>query len=453
MAIKVLVFESDPSFAETLRAGLLEYGCEVSVVDDANSGLQAASRDKPELILLAIELPRMNGFSVCNKLKRDPALKDVPLIIMSSESTEETFEQHRRLRTRAEEYVHKPITFEDLVARIQPFVPLAKPSLPAPAPADEASPASEAAIVLDDDIEIEDAEVVETVEEAPEAPAAAAVEVEVEAEADADVTTSTRESTVDADVEDFAEQAFGALIDEPEIAPPSIRPPEEVEVRDSTPDADEVRREMLSDAAELAAQEAELGVAPEVVEETLDIEETEEVEVAEVEVAEAEVVPSQPPPAPSLPPSVAPPPVPAKLSSLRPSSLPPRAAELGDVGKYREELEKARARSKELEEEVRRAKARVDELEEVGRRGAGKDVEVQRLQRELDDVKAKLASSGKGAGSAREFLDLREQLNKKDKEILDYKDQLSHKDKGLLALRDGGLVLEREKRPAGGPPG
>ena len=45
----------------------------------------------------------MNGFSVCNKLKRDPALKDVPLIIMSSESTEETFEQHRRLRTRAEE--------------------------------------------------------------------------------------------------------------------------------------------------------------------------------------------------------------------------------------------------------------------------------------------------------------------------------------------------------------
>ena len=101
MAIKVLVFESDPAFAETLRTGLLKYGCEVSVVDDANNGLQAASSNKPDLILLAIELPRMNGFSVCNKLKRDPALKDVPLIIMSSESTAETFEQHRRLRTRA----------------------------------------------------------------------------------------------------------------------------------------------------------------------------------------------------------------------------------------------------------------------------------------------------------------------------------------------------------------
>src|SRR3954469_20239132 len=125
MATKVLVFESDPTFAETLRTGLLNYGCQVSVVDDANNGLAAASREKPDLILLAIELPRMNGFSVCNKLKRDPALKDVPLIIMSSESTEETFEQHHRLRTRAEDYVHKPISFEDLVARAQAYVSLA----------------------------------------------------------------------------------------------------------------------------------------------------------------------------------------------------------------------------------------------------------------------------------------------------------------------------------------
>src|SRR5215207_5322083 len=147
MAIKVLVFESDPTFAETLRSGLMTYGCEVSVVDDANNGLQAAARDKPDLILLAIELPRMNGFSVCNKLKRDPALKDVPLIIMSSESTEETFEQHRRLRTRAEDYIHKPISFEDLVTRIQAYVSL-EPAVGAPS---ELAPPSEEAVELDDD--------------------------------------------------------------------------------------------------------------------------------------------------------------------------------------------------------------------------------------------------------------------------------------------------------------
>ena len=122
--MKVLVFEADAEFAKVVREGLTKAGCATTVVDEANVGLQAAAADKPDLILLSIELPRMNGFSVCNKLKRDPALKDVPLIIMSSDSTEETFEQHRRLRTRAEDYVHKPISFGDLVARARAFVSL-----------------------------------------------------------------------------------------------------------------------------------------------------------------------------------------------------------------------------------------------------------------------------------------------------------------------------------------
>src|SRR4051812_45658184 len=187
MGQKVLVFESDATFAGELRNELQKLGCSVQVVDDGNSGLSQASTSRPDLILLSIELPRMNGFSVCNKLKRDPALKDVPLIIMSSESTEETFEQHRRLRTRAEDYVHKPISFEDLVARAQAYVPL---TLGGSADA-EPAPVIEDDVEIEDDIEIEDAEVVE-----PSGP---------EVSDDAEASLSTHESTVDADVEDFAE--------------------------------------------------------------------------------------------------------------------------------------------------------------------------------------------------------------------------------------------------------
>src|SRR5688572_11438594 len=124
MSTKVLVFENDSGFAEELRSGLGRLGCETTVVDDANVGLQTAAQQKPDLILLAIELARMNGFSVCNKLKRDPSLKNVPLIIMSTESTDETFEQHKRLRTRADDYVHKPIGFGTLLSHIQAFVKL-----------------------------------------------------------------------------------------------------------------------------------------------------------------------------------------------------------------------------------------------------------------------------------------------------------------------------------------
>src|SRR3954470_18971808 len=125
MGQKVLVFESDATFAGELRAELMKLGCNVQVVDDGNAGLQQATTARPDLILLSIELPRMNGFSVCNKLKKDPSLKDVPLIIMSSESSDETFEQHRKLRTRAEDYVHKPIAFGELLQHINVFIPLA----------------------------------------------------------------------------------------------------------------------------------------------------------------------------------------------------------------------------------------------------------------------------------------------------------------------------------------
>src|ERR1044071_2954054 len=128
---KVLDFESDSAFAGELVGEFEKRGCAVTVVDDASVGLQTAASDKPDLILLTIALPRMNGFSVCNKLKRDPALKEVPLIILSSDSTEETFEQHRRLRTHAEDYVHKPVSFGDLLPRITKFVSLSEGAQPA----------------------------------------------------------------------------------------------------------------------------------------------------------------------------------------------------------------------------------------------------------------------------------------------------------------------------------
>jgi len=143
MLNKVLVFESDAAFAGELRNEFGYLGCATTVVDDGNVGLQQAVAERPDLILLAIELPRMNGFSVCNKLKKDPKLKEVPLIIMSSESSDETFDQHKKLRTRAEDYIHKPIAFGELLDHIRAFV--------------EVGPRvseREASIVIDDEIEV-----------------------------------------------------------------------------------------------------------------------------------------------------------------------------------------------------------------------------------------------------------------------------------------------------------
>ena len=149
MSKKVLIFESDAGFANELRGGFSRLGCDVTVVEDSTQGLQAAARDRPDLILLTVELPRSNGFSVCNKLKRDAGLSAVPVLILSSDSTEETFDHHRRLRGRADDYVKKPVAFEDLLARASKFITF-------DGPAEDADPSSGAAIVSDDEILLDD---------------------------------------------------------------------------------------------------------------------------------------------------------------------------------------------------------------------------------------------------------------------------------------------------------
>jgi CheY-like chemotaxis protein len=373
MVKKVLIFESDATFAEELRGGFARLGCEVSIVEDATQGLQAATQQKPDLILLAVELPRSNGFSVCNKLKRDAGLQAVPVLILSRDSTEETFEQHRRLRGRAEDYIHKPVTFEALLERASKFATFEG------APAADAN--NTAAIVDDDDLLIDDIEPI--ADGAPVIESLPPVSLPLE--------SLPAESVP---LESVPPGADGAIEDEVLVAPPSIVP-----ISDAPAGSGELEIEPISDAP---------------------------LEIESIPVSALEGSPSPPAaspsseapaaePMPSAPPFVRPPSrVPARPSSIVPGSVR-RPSESADLARLREENERLKQRQREIEESERRAHQRADEFEEAQRRGAARDAEVQRLQRELDEVKAKLASSGKGAGSAREFLDLREQLNKKDK--------------------------------------
>jgi CheY-like chemotaxis protein len=312
-------------------------------VEDGNVGLQQAGTDKPDLILLSIELPRMNGFSVCNKLKKDPGLKDVPLIIMSSESSDETFEQHKKLRTRAEDYVHKPIAFGELLQHIQTFVDIG------------AAGGGEAeAIVIEEDIESSDY-LVEDDAVAAEAP----------------------KSKVDADVEAFAESAFGRLTEQ-EAAPPSAAPPAPAATNGAAAEAKATPRKSAIPVAR---------------------------------------TPSVHPVAPPAPPGVDP----------------------AEHQKVVAELGRSKERLAAMEAELADAKGDIDKL----RLDAG---EAERLAHEVEELKTKLTSGPKaGAVSSREFLDLREGLNKKDKEILALKEQFSKKDKEIVESQEKMLALERSK--------
>lgn len=371
MATKVLVFESDPAFAGELRNELGKLGCATTVVDDGNVGLQQAASDRPDLILLSIELPRMNGFSVCNKLKKDANLKDVPLIIMSSESSDETFEQHKKLRTRAEDYVHKPIAFGELLQHIQGFVQLA------PAAAGD----GDSAIVIDDEIEIGSTDYLEE----DEGTQIASRPPNMQVIAAASATTRGMEP-VDADVDAFADAAFGRLTGAD--APGAVA--EARPMADRAPVVQNGAPESVTSPAAPARRTSE---------------------------------------APRRQ-SVAPP---------RQPSKPPMAVDLAEYERLRVELEGQRARLADTENALADARNEADKL----RIDAG---ESERLQKEVDELKAKLLSGAKTSGiSSREFLDLREALNKKDKEILSLKEQLTKKDRDNVEAQDRALALERAK--------
>jgi CheY-like chemotaxis protein len=124
MSQRILVFENDAAFAQEVKSSFERLGASVQVASDGPSGLELAAGNRPDLILLTIELPGMNGFLVCKKIKKTVELENVPLIILSSEVDEETFEQHKKLRTRADDYIRKPIAFADLIERVKPLVPL-----------------------------------------------------------------------------------------------------------------------------------------------------------------------------------------------------------------------------------------------------------------------------------------------------------------------------------------
>jgi DNA-binding response OmpR family regulator len=127
----ILFIDAEQPFADQTTSALRARGFSVTMVDDGKKALDVAAADRPDVIVLCVELPRMSGYSVCNRLKKDNHLKGIPLVITSKEATAETFAQHKKLMTRADDYLIKPFSEAELVEIIEAL--LARPrSLPPP---------------------------------------------------------------------------------------------------------------------------------------------------------------------------------------------------------------------------------------------------------------------------------------------------------------------------------
>lgn len=132
MPKKILLIENDSAFAAEVAEALEATGFEVRVTGDGKEGLELARDGSPDAVVLCVELPGMSGYLVCQKLKKDETLRAVPLVLTSAEATEETFEKHRTLKARADEYLLKPYAPGALVEKLAALTGLPEGAAAAP---------------------------------------------------------------------------------------------------------------------------------------------------------------------------------------------------------------------------------------------------------------------------------------------------------------------------------
>lgn len=113
---KVLIVEDDAALAELLTYNLEQAGYETSLSTDGRDAINQALAKKPDVVILDLMLPVLDGLTVCRQLRADPATRDV-LIIMLTAKTEET-DEVVGFAMGADDYVAKPFSVKVLLQRI-----------------------------------------------------------------------------------------------------------------------------------------------------------------------------------------------------------------------------------------------------------------------------------------------------------------------------------------------
>ncbi len=111
---KVLIVEDEPALLEALEYNLTQHGYRVSTAADGISALEVARREKPDLVILDLMLPRLDGFEVCRILREETK---APILILTARTDE--VDKVLGLELGADDYMTKPFSMRELLARVR----------------------------------------------------------------------------------------------------------------------------------------------------------------------------------------------------------------------------------------------------------------------------------------------------------------------------------------------
>src|SRR3954453_12952163 len=122
MPSRILVVEDEPANIQTLSTLLKERGYNVNIATNGRQGLEVLERIRPDLILLDIMMPEMDGFETCRRIKASTAWREIPIIFLTAKT--ETTDIVRGFELGAVDYVAKPFSAHELLARVKTHLTL-----------------------------------------------------------------------------------------------------------------------------------------------------------------------------------------------------------------------------------------------------------------------------------------------------------------------------------------
>lgn len=114
---KILIVDDEPAQITTLKDRLEFTGYEVISATDGQEGLEKARKEKPDLILLDLMLPKVDGYKVCRLLKFDEKYKHIPIIMLTARAQES--DKNLGIEVGANFYINKPFELTNILDKIK----------------------------------------------------------------------------------------------------------------------------------------------------------------------------------------------------------------------------------------------------------------------------------------------------------------------------------------------
>ncbi len=120
----IVLVDDEPIVCETVKITLSSRGYKIKTVEDPTDAMDAIRKAKPDLVILDLYMPHIDGASLCRQLKEDPELRDIPVLFFSGSS--KPVDVMSGLKAGGYDYVAKPIDGEELLVKVEAILGLKK---------------------------------------------------------------------------------------------------------------------------------------------------------------------------------------------------------------------------------------------------------------------------------------------------------------------------------------